>query len=103
MWLDNWHPCGPLMQQFSSRVVYDARSTINAKVADYVSGNNWAMPSARSRDLITICSNMPSYRPNPTAADYPEWVLNGNGMYTCKSVWDALRDHLEVVPWASLI
>ena len=84
-------------------MVYDVQSTINARVADYISGNNWAMPVARSRDLIAICNNLPPYRPDSTIADCPEWVLTGNGMYTCRSAWNALRSHHEVVPWAGFI
>jgi len=33
LWHDNWHLCGPLLDNFSFRVIYDSHSSIDAKVA----------------------------------------------------------------------
>lgn len=55
MWRDNWHPSGPLVQQFGETVIYDAGSSSCARVSTFIRDNNWAMPHPVSRNLITIC------------------------------------------------
>lgn len=42
----------PLIQRFSDRIVYDAASSVNAKVADFIHQNEWNRPRALSNDLI---------------------------------------------------
>lgn len=49
------------------------------------------MPPAVSRDLINLCSNMP---------DKVMWILTPNGDFSCKSAWNEIRTHHEVVSWS---
>ena len=56
--LDFWSPGGPY-EKFGHRVVYDAASSVNAKLASFISDRNWDWGHARSEDLVTILSKLP--------------------------------------------
>jgi hypothetical protein len=53
MWLDSWHPDGVLLDKFSFRVVYDARSCVEAKLSSVLERGEWVWLHARS-DLVYI-------------------------------------------------
>lgn len=100
--MDYWHPCGPLIQ-FGSRIYYDAGSISTAKVADFIRGNSWCMPSPTSRDLAHIRANMLNYNPNYNDNDSVRWLLGRSGEYSCRSMWEEIRIKFPIVPWAPLI
>ena len=56
--LDFWSLEGPY-EKFGHRVVYDAASSVNAKLASFISDRNWDWGHARSEDLVTILSKLP--------------------------------------------
>ena len=41
LWLDWWHPMGVLFEKFGFRVVYDAHSTLEAKLSSVIQNGNW--------------------------------------------------------------
>ena len=43
-WTYNCHPLGPLFYLFGGRAIYDAASSLDAKVADFIQGNPWLLP-----------------------------------------------------------
>lgn len=49
--LDFWSPEGPY-EKFGHRVVYDAASSVNVKLASVISDRNWDWGHARSEDLV---------------------------------------------------
>ena len=55
MWLENWHLCGPLLQQFGTRVVYDAGTSITARLVDFIKGSDQVSGVSLFLDLL-ICS-----------------------------------------------
>jgi hypothetical protein len=54
LWHEYWHPCGPLLESFSFRVIYDSQSSIDAKVASVLKNGNWHWKPARFEELVTI-------------------------------------------------
>ena len=103
MWVDNWHPNGPILRHYGSRIIYDAGSNVQATVAEFISNNEWHMPRAMSRDLIGLRNNLPGYRPNDNREDTVEWVHTKNRVYTCKSAYEAIRGQSNLVIWADLL
>jgi hypothetical protein len=41
LWLDWWHLDGILLEQYGYRVIYDARSKIDAKLATVIHDRKW--------------------------------------------------------------
>jgi hypothetical protein len=41
MWLDSWHPYSILLETFGQRVVYDAHSTVEAKLSIVILNGDW--------------------------------------------------------------
>ena len=103
LWVDNWHPHGPPLKKYGTRVIYDSNSTVNAKVKDFITNGEWHMPKALSSALISIKNDFPPYRPNIACADTVEWVLTRDKIYSCRSAWEALRQRFSVVDWADLL
>lgn len=103
MWLDHWHPCGPLMQKYGGRIIYDAGSSRYSTVADFIRTNEWAIPNPISRALIEVRNNLPTCRPCPGNDVEVEWTLTVDGKFSCKAVWEHLRSHSATVDWAVLV
>ena len=103
MWIDNWHPCGPLLKRFGTRILYDANSCLDAKVEDCIQNGNWRLPRVLSRDLITVQNNFPRYSPNALIRDKVEWYAAANKQYSCRTAWEVLRCQHQKVEWADLI
>ena len=103
LWVDNWHPHGPLLRRYGPRILYDANSNITARVCDIIRDGNWYMPRALSRDLIAIRDELPLYNPVGGDVDRVDWVLNASKKFSCKSAWENLRRHQAVVPWACIL
>ena len=49
LWLDCWHLAGILLEQFGYRAIYDAQSSLEAKLASVIQNDNWAWRPARSK------------------------------------------------------
>ncbi|KAK3218471.1 hypothetical protein Dsin_012441 [Dipteronia sinensis] len=69
LWFDNWHPDGPFLSKWSSRIVYDSGLPIHTIVSSIVHGDSWSWPATMSIDLFEIRSRMPSYNPNSNVDD----------------------------------
>jgi len=50
---------GILYEQYGYRVVYDARSKIEAKLSSVIKGKEWEWQAAKSEDLVSIQSKLP--------------------------------------------
>lgn len=48
LWFDNWHPLGPIVQKYSSRICYDAAIPVYAKVNTIIEEKGWKWPAVRS-------------------------------------------------------
>lgn len=68
LWLDNWHPVGPLFAKYGAIVIYILGRNHNAKVASIIANQNWQWPRCRNsvtRKIIIHkaypCFSHPSY------------------------------------------
>lgn len=54
MWLDNWHPCGPLLEIYGFRIIYESQSRIDAKLAFVLRNGDWHWKPARSEAVLML-------------------------------------------------
>ena len=89
MWHDNRHPDGPLYQKFGHRVVYDATSSINAKLSSVIQYKAWNWGSARSDVLVSNLSKLPLI--DIGECDKVVWIPSKSGIFSISSAWDQIR------------
>lgn len=41
LWIDNWHPLGPMILKYGDRVLFNLGRSLNAKVASIIGPNGW--------------------------------------------------------------
>lgn len=82
-WFDYWHSDGPLVKKYGLRIVYDAVSTPDSKLSDYITEGVWTFPAISSRNLIRIANNLPTINHNTT--DPVAWAPSGTGQFTAVS------------------
>lgn len=56
LWLDWWHPDNILYDKYGYRVIYDSRSSMDAKLSSVLNGRNWEWQPARSEEIEDIQS-----------------------------------------------
>jgi hypothetical protein len=88
LWLDVWNPHGCLLDKYGYRVVYDAGSSIGAKLSTIIRNGEWYWPYARSDRIVDIQSKRLEVEIGNS--DLPMWRCK-KGRYTCAETWDALR------------
>lgn len=44
MWLDNWHPLGPLFKRYGQRVCSNIGRSLNAKASSITHDGGWNLP-----------------------------------------------------------
>lgn len=103
LWFDDWHPDGPLLSKWSSRIIYDSGLPKHAKVSSIIHNNLWNWPPTVSIDLLEIRNNMPCYNPNQTIDDSITWVPTSNGIYTAASALKHIKPDPPSVPWFKLV
>jgi hypothetical protein len=54
LWLDFWHPAGILLEKYGFRVVYDAQSSVEARLSSVINDGEWFWRPARSEALVEI-------------------------------------------------
>lgn len=92
MWLDNWHPFGPLFSKFGSTVVYNLGRNLHTKVATIIAGQSWHWPRCRNavtRDIL---------RATPVI-----WNLTRDNKFSIKSSWNAIGRQDPKVNWSHII
>jgi hypothetical protein len=88
LWLGWWHPGGILLEQYGYRVIYDARSKIDAKLATVIHDREWNWPAARSEALVNIQSKLPLVR---IGEDKAVLVLSNKECCPSRETWEAFR------------
>lgn len=89
IWYDQWHPDGRLLDKYSYRAMYDARSNVGARVSSIIRDGDWFWPAARSNNIVQIQSRLPEVQ--ISEADLPIWNSK-NGIYSCAETWELLRE-----------
>jgi hypothetical protein len=102
LWLDNWHPFGPLYEKFGFQIIYDAHSTlINAKLNYVIRNGDWCWKLARFEDLVAIQSRLPNVHLG--AVDKPIWTITNKGVYKSAGTWNYMRNKRQKIRWWPLI
>ncbi|XP_062162012.1 uncharacterized mitochondrial protein AtMg00310-like [Alnus glutinosa] len=86
LWLDDWQLDGCLLDKYGYRVVYDAGSSIDAKLSTIICNGEWYWPYARSDRIDDIQSKLLEVEIGNS--DFPIWRRK-KGRYTCAETWDA--------------
>lgn len=100
LWLDWWHPDDVLYEQYGYKVVYDARSKMEAKLSSVIKRKWWEWQPAKSEDLVSIQSKLPMVKIGES--DKPIWVISKRkekSCYTSVKTWDAIRSKKPKVDW----
>jgi hypothetical protein len=101
MWLDNWHPCGPLLEKYGFRIIYDSQSRIDAKLVSVLRNGDWNWTPAWSKELVDIQSRLSEVHLG--VCDKPVWTIARKGVYVSADTWDFLRKKRLVVEWWSMV
>lgn len=96
MWYDLWHPLGPLLDKFGSRIVYDSGLPLNAKVSLIVHNAGWTFPITQTWELNEVRRHLPPLR---GSRDQVRWTLNASGQFSIASLWEELRIPSPKVRW----
>jgi len=96
LWLDVWHPDGCLLEKYGHRAVYDAGSSLDAKLSTVIRNGDWFWPYARSDKLVELQIKLPEV--DIGEVDLPVWHSR-TGKYACVDTWDFLRTRAPRVKW----
>jgi hypothetical protein len=58
--LNSWHPYGILLETFGQRIVYDAQSSVEAKLSLVIIYGDWFWKPAKSEAFVEIQSRIPT-------------------------------------------
>jgi hypothetical protein len=101
LWLDWWHLAGILLEQFGYRAIYDAQSSLEAKLAYVIQNGIWAWRPARSEALADIQAR--SFEVGLGSCDKPIWDASRKKVYVCLETWEVLREKKQEVLWSKLV
>ncbi|KAI8568988.1 hypothetical protein RHMOL_Rhmol02G0244100 [Rhododendron molle] len=104
LWLDNWHPLGPLFAKFGSRVVYNLGRSLQTKVDFMIVNNQWQWLRARNPAIREILRTTPNSLVSKVShEDSVVWNLNPNGKFSVSSAWHAFRNPKPLVAWYKVV
>lgn len=103
LWFDNWHPLGPLLQKFGSRIVCDSGLLKDATVKDIIMNNQWAFLMTQTPDLNDVKSELQSVPINDSIGDRCIWTLTASGKFNISSLWENLRTQYPAITWCKVI
>ena len=76
----------PLQDKFNHRVVYEAASTVNAKLASAMNGRKLKRGPVRSKNLVTILQKLPMIKFGDN--DKAWWIPSRIGSFIVASAQD---------------
>ncbi|GKV46850.1 hypothetical protein SLEP1_g53811 [Rubroshorea leprosula] len=104
LWHDNWHPSGPLVETYGTKIIQDAGIPSHAKLAVVVNGNYWKWPPARSPQLldiqIALCGRL---YPKEGEKDSMVWIPSASSSFKAGKTWHWIRNKQARVPWHKLV
>jgi hypothetical protein len=95
--LDWWHSDGILYEKYGYRLIYDARSKLEAKLANIMKGKEWDWQPARLESLVSTHSKLPLVKIGEN--DAPILVISKKCSYTIRETWEAIRTKQPRVTW----
>ncbi|XP_059439694.1 uncharacterized protein LOC132172241 [Corylus avellana] len=99
--MDLWHPAGILVEKYGYRVVYDAQSSVEAKLSFVIHNGEWLWKPARSEALVEIQAGLSEI--SLGHVDQPIWTASRNGFFVSSDTWEALREKNELIDWWKLV
>lgn len=104
VWLDNWHPLGPLYQKFGESVVYNLGRSLFARVADIIQDGIWLWPRPRNKVTLQIIDATPAgFLPTLQSDDEVFCSPSSSGLYSTTSAWNAIRTIGQTQSWCSVV
>ena len=103
LWNDNWHPLGPLLERFGSKVLYDAALPNNALVADIIRDLNWNLPAANTLELNSITAAMSQVPVPNDERDTLTWCVSPDSNFNLRHTWEHFDPGNPKVPWYDLV
>jgi hypothetical protein len=88
MWLDVWHPDGCLLDKYAPIPIYEAGSSLDAKLSTIICNGEWNWPHARSDRIVDLQSKLPEVEVG--TQDQPVWNCK-KGEYVCSGTWEAIQ------------
>lgn len=101
LWLDNWHPFGPLYEKYGFRIIYDSQSCLESRLNSIIWNGNWRWKPARSKALVDIQSKLPEVPIRDV--DKPFWTLSRRGVFVSAKTWEHMRQKKQEVNWWSVV
>lgn len=101
LWMDNWHPFGPLIERFGNRFIYASGIKRNAKVKAIIEDNRWKWPLTYYRKFRDIKVVMNDHLIG--GRDCIWWLPSPKGNFSIKSTLNELRSKEGEINWASFI
>ena len=86
----------PLQDKFGHRVVYEAASNVNAKLASVMNGRKLNWGPVRSKNLVTILHKLPMIKFGDN--DKAWWIPSRIGSFIVAFAWDQ-QDYPKVEWW----
>lgn len=102
LWLDNWHPKGPLLGVYSSNVLFASGLPLNGRLSDVITAGVWTWPHARSFEMMDLQATASHITPS-TDPDSIIWIPTQSKSFHLGSTWNFLRPHYSKVSWYSLV
>jgi hypothetical protein len=81
----------------SDRIVYDAQSSVEAKLASVIRNGDWLWRLAKSEALVKIQARLSEI--SLGSMDNPIWTALKKGFHVSSNTWEVLRDKKEQVEW----
>ncbi|KAI8537423.1 hypothetical protein RHMOL_Rhmol09G0022900 [Rhododendron molle] len=105
LWLDNWHPMGPLYDRFGNEVVFNLGRSLQARVSFIISQGGWRWPRTRNRITQDIINHAHSVdlKPDITREDSIVSLPQSNGCFSTKSAWEAFRNRFPSPTWVNTV
>lgn len=57
--IHDWHPDGVLLDKYGLRIIYDAHSSLNARLSIVLRNGSWVWKLVRSDALVEIQNKLP--------------------------------------------
>lgn len=85
-WWDNWTVLGAL-----ANIVPGGRTSKNTKVQEFIHEGAWMRDKLMGKVSESTVNTIQKIKINVDKRDYPIWLLEKTGEFTCKSAWQNLR------------
>lgn len=100
-WLDPWLGNRPLIWDHNTQVVSNAESNILSSVGEYLSDQNWALPSSNFLAVLLIRQNAQNTRIH--SADHLTWDGFKYNSVSYSTIWNAIRPRHATAPWFDIV